>query len=160
MNRSLTSLVTMLIAVGGCARSDPLAPPTVYYGQDVCAECGMIVSDERFAAAAIVPTDRGYVSLVFDDVGCLLRHDAASPGAVRLFVRDFRADRWLTAATARFVHSRELRTPMASGVAAAASPEEASGLLADLPGEVLDFAGLRERFAAGALGVSEHHAGG
>ena len=53
-NSVLVATVTLVMAAAGCSSSDPTAPPTVYYGQDVCVMCGMIISDERFAAAMIV----------------------------------------------------------------------------------------------------------
>ena len=49
--------IAIAVAGAGCADRSADGPPVVHYGQDVCAACNMIVSEERFAAALVVKTD-------------------------------------------------------------------------------------------------------
>ena len=55
-------------------------PPDIVYGRHICLECGMIISEERVAAAyEWEGEDR-----VFDDIGDMLIHgkDAGEPGCL------------------------------------------------------------------------------
>lgn len=147
-------LAALLLATAGCGRLDPAAPPAVHYGQDVCAACGMIISDERFAAAMVVIAEDGrYEARLYDDVGCLLAEDATLPGerVTARWIHDYRTRAWLAAQRAAYVHSPDLHTPMAFGLAALAGPEQAAKLAAELDGGVLDFEQARSRFKAGEL---------
>ena len=151
-NSVLVATVTLVMAAAGCSSSDPTAPPTVYYGQDVCVMCGMIISDERFAAAMIVDGDR-IESRLYDDIGCLLDDDTSRDDAtvVARWVHDFRTLEWRDAVTATYVHSTILHSPMAFGLAAVGDSDEAGRLLEQYPGESLDFQAVRARFEAGEL---------
>ena len=41
-----------LLALAGCGgAADTTQPPETLYGQDVCDECDMIISEEKYAAA-------------------------------------------------------------------------------------------------------------
>ncbi len=147
------TLITTL-AAAGCGRTDPAAPPTVYYGQDVCAMCGMIISDERFAAAMIVTGDGDRAeSRLYDDIGCLLDDDTSRDAADILarWVHDFRTLEWRDATTATYVHSSDLHTPMAFGLAAVGDPAAVRPLLQQYPGELLDYPAVRARYEAGEL---------
>ncbi|MHC4107259.1 MAG: nitrous oxide reductase accessory protein NosL [Planctomycetota bacterium] len=151
---SCSLLAALVIATAGCGDSSAVGPPRIYYGEDVCAACGMIVTDSRFAAAIVAETEDGSrVNRVFDDLGCLLSYEASNQGEaiVARYVRQFDGDRWLDAAAAHYVHSRQLRSPMAFGLAACGTEADATKLLADYPGERLEFEALRRRFSDGAL---------
>ena len=139
--------------LGGCGDTVPVAPPAIHYGQDACAVCGMIISDERFAAGLVAEGPDGLEARAFDDIGCLLDDDALHenrPVAGR-WVRDFRTDQWRPADRAVFVHSRSVHSPMAYGLAACGDDASARVLLAEFPGELLDFGAVRERFESDQL---------
>jgi len=142
-----TAGLLMASAVGACGRpTDPLAPPAIAYGEDVCAECGMIVSEARFAAAIVVEAEPGVTEArVFDDIGEMLRHQARQPGLVvrRWYVHDYVSLDWLDATTATFVRAGGIETPMAFGVVAFRDPARARALADEAHGEVLTFDGLR-----------------
>src|SRR5262245_16948176 len=55
--------------LGGCERASTDSPPAIAYGRDECAHCGMIISDDRFAAALIVRDGAQSHPLLFDDIG-------------------------------------------------------------------------------------------
>src|SRR5581483_4681889 len=64
-----TVWLSLLLAFAGCSRQHPGDAPHLRAGSDACARCGMVVSDERFAAGYV--SDRGE-SVIFDDLGELL----------------------------------------------------------------------------------------
>jgi len=52
--RLLVILTLSGLLLGACGgRQGALQPPEIYYGQDTCARCGMLISDPRFAAALL-----------------------------------------------------------------------------------------------------------
>ncbi len=100
-----------------CGNRVASGPPAIRYGQDVCSECGMIVSDERFASA-IVPEASEQGPLLFDDVGCMLDYEQAHQvGKAARYFHDVRTRQWITAEEASFVKTGQ-QTPMGSGLQA------------------------------------------
>jgi copper chaperone NosL len=106
--------------IAGCGQVDICRPPTIRFGEEACASCRMIIGDERFAAALVAPTGD---ALKFDDIGCLVEHEA---GGLRsdaaYWVRDAVSREWLDAREARFVHSPSVASPMGFGLAASGRP--------------------------------------
>jgi len=145
--RRLLVLAALLpLAASACgAAEDPLAPPDIVYGEDACAECGMILSEPRFAAASLVDDQGRVTPRVFDDIGDMLRYLGARPELVvrRSYVHDLETDAWLDAETAVFVRAPDLRTPMASHLAAFADLARAEAFAAGHAGaRVLRFTDL------------------
>ena len=80
----------------------------------------MTISDLRFAAAVAEKNAGEPHVLLFDDIGCLARWQAAHPAASdrRLWVHDYATGRWIDAAAARYARDASRATPMGSGLAA------------------------------------------
>ena len=129
MNHSLHLLLAGLLAafVVGCDRAPADAPPQIKYGHDECAHCGMILTDERCAAAIIVQDANGRTSLLFDDIGDMLDYESAHPdlAITHRFVHDFAVRTWLDATAASYVVSETIHTPMGSGIIAFANASQA-----------------------------------
>ncbi len=122
IRKALVALLAALIGLG-CSRSVEPAPPEIRFGEEECDQCRMIISEERFAAAAAGP---GGETAIFDDAGCLLRHLEESGGAGWVaWVRDHRGAGWVRAERAHFVKADERATPMASGLVGFANLEQA-----------------------------------
>lgn len=135
-------LLAALAAGAGCGRDAGTGPPEILYGQDICAHCGMIISDERFAAAAVMFEDGRRVVRAYDDVGCMLEDD---PGAVAVrWVRGYRDGQWHDAGSAVYLASPKLHTPMASGLAAFGSRADALAARKELEGVILDLDSIKE----------------
>jgi len=121
-------VMAWLLAAGvlaGCQPNGANRPPTVRFGEESCAECRMIISDERFAAALVTATGE---ALKFDDIGCLIEHETGqAPTDGAYWVRDFRSREWLDAREATFVHSPSVASPMGFGLAALTAGEVADG---------------------------------
>ena len=137
--------VALTLCLAGCSDDDPAGPPAVHLGDSICDQCGMIISDERFAAATIVKGARGPEALLFDDFNCQHGYEAdhADLAVERRWVHDHDDARWLPAADATFLASPRLHTPMASGVAAFRSDAAARRARDTLGGELLALDALR-----------------
>jgi len=115
--------------------------PVIRYGAESCARCGMIIDEVRFAGARSGP---GKASKHFDDIGCAAMDSVDDPAAegVRFFVHDYTDESWLDAASATYVIADAIRSPMAYGLAAAATRVAAEKLASDLGGSVYEWAEL------------------
>ncbi|HEX7011075.1 MAG TPA: nitrous oxide reductase accessory protein NosL [Phycisphaeraceae bacterium] len=124
----MMGLATAAALLAGCQRQPITGPPTIQYGQDVCSRCGMIISDARFAAAAIVQgSDQELQYRLFDDLGCLIVDERDHPErrmAVR-YVMAADTEQWVNAAAAVYVPSDPARSPMAYNILAYADPARA-----------------------------------
>ena len=92
-------------------------PPDIAVDRTPCAHCGMLISEPVYAAAYRTPQSE---SLVFDDIGCLLKAAAREPraDALRFWFHDAATAVWIDGTDAVFVSSRALRTPMGGGLVA------------------------------------------
>jgi len=132
----LVGLILALTACGGAANAQP-TPPTIHYGEDVCEFCGMIISEERHAAALVTQDGHGHT---FDDIGDLIQaHLASQEEVLAFFVHDYEDETWIRAETAHYVLSDQMTTPMASGLVALTSSQKARVLASELQGQVLTF---------------------
>ncbi len=134
MKRWLFCIVALLLVLSACAQGDATpAPPEIRYGEDMCVECNMIISDARFAAGYAHEVAPGrFESKAFDDIGGMLVHAEkhADDVVVSWYVHDFDSEEWLEATEATFVVSPELPTPMGYGIVAyadAAAAESRAG---------------------------------
>ena len=141
--RSVLALLLASLPALACRQQGAPTPPPIRYGRDVCADCGMIVSDPRFAAAA-APANGDPV--VFDDIGCLLRYqEKRQPQWVAVWVHDYETEAWLEAQAAQYLVSPAIRSPMGYGIAAFSSPDAARARQTTLGGELLDWNALSAR---------------
>ncbi len=126
--------VTGAAAVAGVkllpGESIPTGDPVIRYGQENCARCRMAISDARFAAAWREPDGK---EVHFDDIGCmvLLEGERNPADGTRFWVHDYMTEAWLDGATASYVISTSIRSPMSYGVAASATPEGAQQVAQD-----------------------------
>jgi copper chaperone NosL len=124
-----------LAACGGTADAD--APPDIRYGRDICIQCGMIINEEKFAAAYTL--DDG-TERIFDDLGGLLLHQRATDDMVdpeHTWVHDFETAEWVEVADAFFVATLAVNTPMGHSVLAFNDEDAAVAFASDVDGEVI-----------------------
>lgn len=139
-----------LAALGvSCAREPLTGPPDQRVGRDSCLECGMLIAEDRCAAAALVERRGRREHVHFDDIGCLL--DAMREGAelgtvVEVYVHDYDSKEWIEAADAGYVvaESSAFKTPMGSGIVAFRDEANAEAAAARAGGAATDFAGVSE----------------
>ncbi|MCP4424056.1 MAG: hypothetical protein GY803_06170 [Chloroflexi bacterium] len=157
IHRNLLSLVygsiLTVVFLMGCSQSINLdEPPDIHYGQDVCDECGMLLNEERFAAAYV--TKSGEVRR-FDDVGGMLLYDHKNQEDVHIYwVHDLDTKEWINASEAVFVLNDNLVTPMGWGLAPFTTQEQADAYISENGGIVADFVVLRHEIADGKLDPS------
>jgi len=160
----LGGVFLILVTACGGATITPDTPPVILYGEDVCAQCNMIISDERFAAGLVIEQAPGvFEQRIFDDIGDLLMYEKAHAGELTIaayYVHDYTSKEWIDGQNAYYIHSKELLTPMGSGLAAVAQQLEAEALAQAWNGTVFTFAELHAEFVtAGATAAHIHHSG-
>jgi copper chaperone NosL len=144
--RVLASLIFLLLCISCGQGQTAIRPPEIHYGEDVCDECGMIISDPRFASGFLHEVAQGRVeSLIFDDIGNMLVYMEKHPGQhiVAWYVHDYTSEEWLDATQAYFVSSQAIQTPMDHGITAYGSQQAALAMAAERGGEVLDWTALQ-----------------
>ena len=162
----LLSAVIMLLSVvlAACVQgSTELAPPDIRYGEDVCAQCNMIISDERFASAVAYEVGPGrYETAAFDDIGDMLDWAAAHPDQplVAWYVHDYESKEWTDATTATYVVTDQVATPMASGILAFAGADRADVMAYGLGLKTSDWTTLTTLHKAGEIGSGAMRQGG
>ncbi len=135
-------LALLLATISACTAPQPDAPPAIFLDDDMCAQCGMIISDKRFAGATIVRNDREEQEpLLFDDFNCMVTHEQALTEytVVRRWVHDHGTGAWVNAREATYLCSPSLRTPMASHVAAFEQRTSAASMRNSIGGDIQDF---------------------
>ncbi len=147
-------LVAALAACGGAESFDE--PPEILYGQDVCSNCNMIISEENYASAYWTADGE---ARRFDDMGEMLSFMNSNPEEIAsTWVHDVNTAGWLRAEDAWFVMNAGLTTPMGTGVVAVANEEDARALAFDQEDAmVMTYADLMEKLAAGELMMGMGH---
>ena len=143
----------MVTAACGGPTITPELPPEIAYGEDVCDQCNMIISDERYAAGLVVEVEPGrYEHRIFDDIGDLLVYEQEHVDELTVaayYVHDYGSKEWIDGRSAFYISSDELLTPMGFGLAAAAQEPEAQALADEWNGVVLTFDELHAQFMSG-----------
>ncbi|RMF87896.1 MAG: hypothetical protein D6736_11855 [Nitrospinota bacterium] len=151
-------LLVVSFFVMGCSSGQSRdTPPDIRYGEDICDQCRMIISEARFAAGYVTTDGR---QRRFDDIGDMLLFHAEHAEEVAAFwVHDYKREEWIRAETAFFVVSRALPTPMGHGVVAFRNEQQARDLADKVAGKVLRFDDLQEHLVAqhGSTGYRHHH---
>lgn len=118
LSSAILVLSLMLLHTAGCKREVTLDPPALHLGQDTCFACGMIVSDERYAAAIVQNQNGERKQFLFDDLGEMVRFTPPAAAETRYWAHDVESKQWIDAATAHYVRSPANETPMLTGVVA------------------------------------------
>lgn len=118
-------LSLMSVVLSACSQGEAMPnPPEIRYGEDLCAECNMIISEPRYAAGYAYEISAGrYESRAFDDIGDLLAYHAKHPEqkVVAWYVHDYATEAWLDATIAYYVVSDQSHSPMGHGITAHAT---------------------------------------
>ena len=143
------------VLAAGCGRRELSGPPELRSGRDECAECGMLIHDDRAASAMLVERDRRREHLLFDDIGCMLDHErerGALWRPVEGFVHDHATREWVGSGAAVYLltSGAALQTPMGSGIGAFAGRAGAEEAQGQFGGEIMDYRALAAARASGA----------
>ena len=120
----------------------------IRYGKDVCDHCKMLTMDPKFGAELITPKGKIYK---FDDINCLVTFMTESGSAVtdasEIYVIDYLQPQTLIPAKSAFyVHSINIKSPMASGIAAFSTNESRYDQQQTLQGEELSWEQVNLKF--------------
>lgn len=136
----LFALALVMLTALAFACSSPVdleATPEIHIGQDVCQQCGMIISEARYASAYRLASGE---QKLFDDIGDMLAHYQAHEDEVAVFwVHDFNSLEWVRADQAYIVASDELSTPMGHGLVAFSREPDANTFAGSVNGSVHTF---------------------
>lgn len=152
------SAVLALWALGGCA---PAGPRALIAGTDECAQCRMMISDQRFGGEVVLKTGRVQA---FDAVECLSAYVAGAKSATiaTVWVTDFdHPGTWIDASRAVFVVGASTGSPMGRSVVALAPGTTDSAATARFGGRVSAWRALiRDANAPVAVQRAPRSAGG
>lgn len=136
------------MALLGCERPELSGPPELRLGRDECAECGMLINEDRCSSAFLVERDAVREYAHFDDIGCMLDYEHAHAAELKFlegYVHDHATRAWCPTTTAVFlVAEREkISTPMGSGIVAFADAAAAEKARDELGARIVDQDALR-----------------
>lgn len=144
----LTFTLIGLALSAGCGSNvdaGPIPTPQFVFGEDLCDECSMIISEQRFAGAIGVRTRGRVKHLLFDDIGEMAAFELPPHDEARYFVHDMLTSVCLPAEDAHYMRAKTLRTPMGTGVAAFRAASDRDATLAQFPGDKLTWEELFRR---------------
>lgn len=150
----LPVFVLGLVLLGACSQAaDTSQPPEIAYGQDVCDNCNMLISEEKFASAYWTADGE---ARRFDDMGEMLTYMKSNPEEIAsTWVHDVNSAEWLAAEDAFFVMNSGVSTPMGTGIVACSTEAEAQALAYGQDGAmVLTFAELMSMSETAPMGHS------
>ena len=117
--------ISLALLFLGCSEEKEIKPSNIKYGEDLCAACSMIISEELYSSQYILTN--GDVKK-FDDIGCMIDHIKKKEGELdrisAVFVRDYNSNQWINAKDAYFLHSRLIITPMGHGIIGFSNKED------------------------------------
>ena len=150
--RFLTLALVIAAATAGlssCGGAPLSGPPELKLGRSECAECNMLISEDRCSCGLLVDDNGHREYLLYDDIGCMLDSERAGLDGrtvVERYVHDHTSKAWVVADQAAFVmvDPKALPTPMGSGIVAFASRANADAAAAKHAGKVLDYRALGE----------------
>lgn len=136
------SAVLLLLLLSRCNN----APVPISYGEDICAYCGMIISDSRFGAELV--TNKGKC-FKFDSAECLVAEmrDKDESDYAHVLVTDFtNPSELIDALAAGFLVSESLPSPMGANLSAYESIDAATEMQKSRGGSIFDWMQIKDRF--------------
>ncbi|HZL72670.1 MAG TPA: nitrous oxide reductase accessory protein NosL [Planctomycetota bacterium] len=125
--------IVFIVLAAGCGRPEA-GPAPISYGEDACDLCRMIISEAPYAAEARFGPDK---IEKYDDIGCLGERLWEGPPPVAMWVADHSSGRLHPVSSVALVHVKDLKTPMACGVAAFADRAEAEAFTSKYGGRFI-----------------------
>jgi len=156
LTRVAIAAATLALVLGACGSADTAGPPEINYGRDICVQCGMIITEEKFAAAYTLDSGE---ERVFDDLGDLVLYTRDAGEVVNPlngWVHDFETLEWVDLDHAWFVPTLTVTTPMGHSIVSFSDEARAHAFASDVGGEAVQWAVIEALPATGNL-VGHHH---
>jgi len=117
-------LLFVMVLVFSCKNDPQTGPVEIYYGENVCERCKMIISEKDFAAQYQLSAGE---AVNFDDLGCMFHYMAEvhKDGISAIYVMDYGSKTWIDGKNAHYVWVQSIATPMGHGVIALGNEGEA-----------------------------------
>lgn len=140
MKKRLYTIIAILaFSLASCSQK----PAEMHYGQDECAYCRMMITDNRFAAQIVTGTGK---AVKFDAIECMAAYTGEHKSeleSARFWVSDFSAPgSWIGLQQATLVRSEVINSPMGASLLALPGEEVTARHLAEYPGERVSWEGL------------------
>lgn len=137
-------MATLTLGLSSCGGAPLSGPPELKLGRSECAECNMIISEDRCSCGLLVDDAGHREHLLYDDIGCMLDDEHAGlngRNVIERYVHDHQSKAWVEVGRAVFVMAdpKALPTPMGSGIVAFASRTAAEEAAARHGGKTLDY---------------------
>lgn len=130
MKHNVSILILALITL-----SCSVEPEAIKYGTDACHTCKMTLMDKKFGAELV--TEKGKI-YKFDDVNCMMKYynESQDPSQFKYkLVVDFsQPEKLIPANDAFYLKSADIKSPMASQIAAFEKKENLDALQKELNG--------------------------
>ena len=113
--RKVVGILVLFILINSCGDTSEEGPSRIYFGEDICERCKMIISEKEFAAQYQLSTGK---TVKFDDIGCMFHYlDVEKPEHVKsIYVTDYDSGEWINAENGYFIWTENIRTPMGYGI--------------------------------------------
>jgi copper chaperone NosL len=141
-------LYAIMLLASTFALSCNEGPEPINYGKDACDHCRMTIMDPKFGAELVTAKGKVYK---FDDVNCMVSFMNEGPAkgqeASHVLIVDFlRPMTLMPVKDAHFLRSDEVRSPMASGVAAFSDASQRAQHLDKWGGEPMNWEDVKKAF--------------
>ncbi len=134
MKVKLALLIICILTIS-CGDKPKEGPAEIYYGEDICERCKMIISEKDFAAQYKLSNGK-YVK--FDDLGCLFYYMEEEKESIsNIYVVDYGSKEWIDGQEAYYVWSEKITTPMGHGILAVKNAQDAQVLAREEKGKYL-----------------------
>lgn len=137
-----TSIITFFL-LASCST----APEPLVFGKDGCFTCKMTLMDNKYGAEIVTKKGKVYK---FDDLNCLMNFYKADleseENIAHILVIDFaNPEQLIDAQRANYVQAEQIRSPMASHVAAFDTSESLEKFNAEWNGKEMNWSELQEK---------------
>ncbi|MEX0929559.1 MAG: nitrous oxide reductase accessory protein NosL, partial [Balneolales bacterium] len=138
MNKLLLLPFIILLAVVHACKPER---QEIFYGEEECAHCSMIISNPQYSSQLLTVKGRHYN---FDAIECLSAFiesgNMKQEEIHSLWVRGFNDEEWVPAEQAHFLKSRNLVSPMSLNISAYCHRDAAEEYQRNHSGEILAWA--------------------
>lgn len=123
-------------------------PEPLHYGKDNCHACKMTLVDNKFGAEIVTTKGKIYK---FDDVNCMLNFynsgEVSTDNMKDILIVDFaKPEKLIDARNALYIKSEDIKTPMASNIAAFETNEDLKQMNSDWKGILLSWGEVQTQF--------------
>lgn len=139
--RKMFALILILMFSLSCKDKPVTGPEDIYYGEDICQRCKMIISEKEFAAEYTLP---GGNVRKFDDIGCMIHYISGGEEGetewddiTAYYVKDYASGEWIDGDSAYYVWGESVKTPMGYGVIAFSEENAANDIVYTGKGKLL-----------------------